>query len=58
MPLPADELRMRLGHAIALLTPIARSSGVIGDWREIWLAVTLADHELIGVLHLIRKQIP
>ena len=27
MPSPVDELRMRLGHAITLLSPIARSSG-------------------------------
>jgi hypothetical protein len=48
MPSPADELRMRLGHAITLLSPIARSSGVIGDWRDVWLSVTLAAHELEG----------
>jgi hypothetical protein len=58
MPSPADELRMRLGHAITLLSPIARSSGPIGDWRDTWLAVTLANHELESILTLIRRQIP
>jgi hypothetical protein len=58
MPSPADELRMRLGHAVTLLTPIARGSGPIADWRDCWLAVTLASHELEGVLTLIRKQLP
>ena len=58
MPSPADELRMRLGHAITLLSPIARSSGAIGDWRDVWLAVTLASHELESILALIRRQLP
>jgi hypothetical protein len=58
MPSPADELRMRLGHAVTLLTPIARGSGPIADWRDTWLAVTLALHELEGVLMLIRRQLP
>ena len=58
MPSPADELRMRLGHAITLLSPIARGSGPIGDWRDTWLGVTLALHELEGVLTLIRRQLP
>jgi hypothetical protein len=30
----------------------------IADWRETWLAVTLAVHELEGVLMLIRRQLP
>jgi len=58
MPSPADELRMRLGHAITLLTPTARGSGPISDWRDVWLAVTLASNELEGVLTLIRRQLP
>jgi hypothetical protein len=49
---------MRLGHAITLLSPIARGSGPIGDWRDTWLGVTLALHELEGVLTLIRRQLP
>jgi hypothetical protein len=57
MPSPVDELRMRLGHAITLLSPIARSSGAIGDWRDVWLSVTPAAHELEGVLTLIRRQL-
>jgi hypothetical protein len=40
------------------LSPIARSSGAIGDWRDVWLSVTLAAHELEGVLTLIRRQLP
>ena len=40
------------------VSPIARSSGVIGDWRDVWLSVTLAAHELEGVLTLIRRQLP
>jgi hypothetical protein len=58
MPSPADELRMRLGRVAAMLTPIARGSGPIGDWRDMWLAATLALHELEGVLTLIRRQLP
>ena len=58
MPTASDELRMRIAHAITLLAPIGRSSGPVGDWREIWLSVTLGIHELEGALMLIRKQIP
>jgi hypothetical protein len=46
MPSPADELRMRLGHTITLLSPIAGSSGPISDWRDTWLSVTLALHDV------------
>ena len=58
MPSPVDELRMRVAHAVTLLAPVARGAGPIGDWRDTWLAVTLAVHELEGVLMLIRKQLP
>ena len=55
---PIPELRMRVAHAVTLLAPVARGAGPIGDWRDTWLAVTLAVHELEGVLMLIRKQLP
>jgi hypothetical protein len=52
----STDLRNRLGHVIALLSPTARSSRSI-DWREAWLICTLAIHELEAVLSTIRKQL-
>jgi hypothetical protein len=54
MPTPADEH----AHRACREAPVARGAGPIGDWRETWLAVTLAVHELEGVLMLIRRQFP
>jgi len=52
----ADDVRSRLGHVIALLSPTARGSGAL-DWRDAWLIATLAIHEFEGVLSVIRKQL-
>jgi hypothetical protein len=52
----ADDVRSRLGHVIALLSPTARGSGAL-DWRDGWLVATLAIHELEAVLSIIRKQL-
>jgi hypothetical protein len=57
MPSPADEVRLRFNHVIALLAPTARGSGPV-DWRDLWLSATLALHELESVLTLIRRQLP
>ena len=57
MPSPADEVRLRFNHVIALLVPTARGSGSV-DWRDLWLSATLALHELESVLTLIRRQLP
>jgi hypothetical protein len=57
MPSPADDLRLRFNHVIALLASTARGSGSL-DWRDAWLNATLAMHELESVLSLIRKQLP
>jgi hypothetical protein len=39
-------VRARLSHVIAMLSPLARGAGAIGDWRDAWLCCTLAIHEL------------
>jgi hypothetical protein len=57
MPSPADEIRLRFNHVMALLAPTARGSGPV-DWRDLWLSSTLALHELESVLTLIRRQLP
>jgi hypothetical protein len=51
------DLRHRFGHVVASLSPTARSSGSI-DWRDAWLVVTLAIHELEATLRIIRRQLP
>jgi hypothetical protein len=54
----ADDVRARLSHVIAMLSPLARGAGAIGDWRDAWLCCTLAIHELEATLRVIRKQLP
>jgi hypothetical protein len=58
MTTPSDEIRSRLSRVIAGLGQLARGCGPIADWREAWLDVTLAVHELEAVLAVIRRQIP
>jgi hypothetical protein len=53
-----DDVRARLSHVIAMLSPLARGAGAIGDWRDAWFVVTLAVHELETTLRIIRKQLP
>ena len=56
----SSRLRPRMKAGLCRLRttapPVARGAGPICDWRETWLAVTLAVHELEGML--IRKQLP
>jgi len=54
----SDEVRTRLNRVLTMLSPIARGSGPIADWRDAWLDVTLAVHELEATLALIRRQLP
>jgi hypothetical protein len=58
MATPSEEIRSRLNHVITLLAEEARRSGPVGDWRDLWLMVTLANHELEACLQLIRRQFP
>ena len=58
MATPADDIRARFNHAITLLAPVARGSGVVADWRDVWLIATLALHELEACLAIIRRQMP
>jgi hypothetical protein len=58
MASPSDDIRSRLNHVIALLAEEARRSGPIGDWRDLWVTVTLANHELEACLTVIRGQLP
>jgi hypothetical protein len=54
---PSNDVRARLNHVLALVAPTARSSGSL-DWRETWLTVTLAIHELEACLMVVRRQFP
>ena len=54
----ADDARTRLSHVIAMLSPLARGAGAIGDWRDVWLSCTLAIREIEATLRVIRKQLP
>jgi hypothetical protein len=53
----SDDVRARLSHVIAMLSPLARGAGATGDWRDAWLCCTLAVHELEATLRVIRKQL-
>ena len=58
MSTPSDDIRARFHHATTLLAPVARGSGVVADWRDVWLIATLAVHELEACLISIRRQMP
>jgi hypothetical protein len=54
----ADDLRIRVNRVVTMLAPHARGSGPIGDWRGLWLDVTLSIHELEACLMMVRKHMP
>jgi hypothetical protein len=51
---PHIDIRYRAAHIIAQLKPV--SDGVTSNSRDVWLALTLARHEIEAAMRVLSKQ--